>query len=800
MDCELSGPAGFSFLIRGRTLEANPNDRLVSLTQQVEDCNAIRTVLDHHAEYGYITMMSSASIQSAAQIEAAKAAPRQKIADLQIARAAARTDAERDALDAQIKPLQVRLDRLERLGDPKTVAYWESAKKFGELWGEYCANGQEAALGGRYVPLCTGGGPGIMEAAARGARSKDVEVIGLDAIFGNEPHFDLKGDFSASSNVRLRLNDFSIREGTLINYAHVILFWPGGYGTAWEVFEALSKVSTSHLRARWTKLILVHGEFWRPLLDLAAHFRDVGTINVGAERVEFRLGKPDPILGTSLTVPLKWISSDVRVRYRTSPRASALQWLDPPLTAGRKRPFLFSQSQAIHARSWVPCQDSPGVRVTYDATIRVPDGLAAVMAADRVSQKGDVTTFRMDKPIPPYLIALAVGDLVFRPLGQRTGVWAEPSVVDKAAAEFVDTEKMIVAAEKRFGPYRWGRYDILVLPPSFPFGGMENPKLTFATPTVLAGDRSLVALIAHELAHSWSGNLVTNATWRDFWLNEGFTTYLERRIVEDLYGADRSTMEAVLGKQELLAEIAKFAPRDEILHVDLKGRDPDEGMTRVPYEKGAMFLTKLESIAGRDKLDAFLKGYFDHFAFQSITTADFERHLRAELFPKGREPIDLHGWIEEPGLPEDAPEPKSARFGELDAMAAAWASGKTPARDLKAEGWSTPEWLHFLRALPKKLPADRMASLDNAYGLTDRGNSEIAAQWLLMAIRSGYPGADARLQEFLATIGRRKFIAPLYAELARTPEGKARAKSIYRKARPGYHPIAVETIDKLLGL
>ena len=523
--------------------------------------------------------------------------------------------------------------------------------------------------------------------------------------------------------------------------------------------------------------------------------------HLGVQRVDFQLGKPDPILGRSLTIPLKWISSSVRIRYKTSPKASALQWLKPENTAGRKRPFLFTQSQAIHARSWIPCQDSPGVRVTYDAKIRVPSGLTAVMAADRVGQKGDETEFKMDQAIPPYLIALAVGDLVFKPMGKRTGVWAEPSVATKAAEEFADTEKMIEVAEKRFGPYRWGRYDILVLPPSFPFGGMENPKLTFATPTVIAGDKSLVSLIAHELAHSWSGNLVTNATWRDFWLNEGFTTYLERRIVEDVYGKDRATMEAVLGKKDLREEIAKFDPRDEILHVDLKGRDPDEGMTRVPYEKGALFLAALEEIVGREKFDSFLKGYFDHFAFKSITTADFEAYLRKELFPKeGREPIDVHAWVHQPGLPEGAPEPKSERFGQLDALAVQFVGGEVVARDLGAKDWNTMEWLHFLRALPPKIGAKKLSEMDNAYDLTGRGNSEIAEQWLLLAIRNNYKAADARLDEFLTTIGRRKFLMPLYGELAKTPAGKARASEIYKRARPSYHPISADAVDKLLGV
>ncbi len=517
-------------------------------------------------------------------------------------------------------------------------------------------------------------------------------------------------------------------------------------------------------------------------------------------RLPYTLGKPDPVLGTPLTIDISEAGGEVIVRYRTSPKSSALQWVDAPRTAGRTRPFLFSQSQAIHARSWIPCQDSPGVRVTYDARIQVPNGLTAVMAADRVSQKGDATTFKMDQPIPSYLIALAVGDLVFKPLGKRTGVWAEPSVIAGAAAEFTDTEKMVEAAEARFGPYRWGRYDMLVLPPSFPFGGMENPKLTFLTPTVIAGDKSLVALIAHELAHSWSGNLVTNATWRDFWLNEGFTTYIERRIVEDLYGKDRATMEAVLGKQELLAEIARFDAKDEILHVDLKGRDPDEGMTRVPYEKGALFLAALEHVVGRDTIDAFLKGYFDHFAFQSLTTADFEQYLQAELFSKGRKPIDVRAWLHEPGLPAGTPEPHSGRFTELDALAARWSDGAASATDLKAKDWNTLEWLHFLRAVPARLSVEKLTELDNAYDLTDRGNAEIAQLWLVIAIRNNYKAADARLEDFLTTIGRRKFLMPLYAELARTPAGKARAVAIYEKARPFYHPISVDSVDKLLGV
>ncbi len=524
--------------------------------------------------------------------------------------------------------------------------------------------------------------------------------------------------------------------------------------------------------------------------------------------IPFEFGVEDPIKGKPLILKLSAKATSVRVVYKTTAKSSALQWLEPKGTAGGKQPFLFTQSQAIHARSWIPIQDSPNVRMTYNATIRVPDGQTAVMSADRSGDKncGDRVRgfyFAMKEPIPAYLIALAVGDLAFRPLGPRAGVFAEPSVVDAAAYEFADTEAMINKIEKRFGPYRWGRYDLLVLPPSFPFGGMENPKLTFATPTVIAGDRSLVSLVAHELAHSWSGNLVTNATWRDFWLNEGFTTYLERRVLEDLYGKERVDMERLLGREELKKEIAEFAPHAQILHVDLTDRDPDDGMTRIPYEKGSLFLEVLESTYGRDRFDRFLKDYFDHFAFKSITTADFVSYLKTNLIdanPKVAEPIDVDAWIEKPGLPENFPVVSSNRFARVEEAAKTWSEPGVKIDVERAKEWTTHEWVHFLQSLPHQLPVERMAALDTAFGLTNRGNAEVAQQWLVIAIRNAYSPADARLEKFLTTIGRRKFLMLLYGELNKSHEGANRAKAIFAKAKPFYHPIAAESVGKLLGV
>ncbi|HVW86028.1 MAG TPA: leukotriene A4 hydrolase C-terminal domain-containing protein, partial [Bryobacteraceae bacterium] len=355
-----------------------------------------------------------------------------------------------------------------------------------------------------------------------------------------------------------------------------------------------------------------------------------------------------------------------------------------------------------------------------------------------------------------------------------------------------DTEKMLEAAEKLYGPYRWGRYDLLVLPPSFPFGGMENPCLTFATPTVIAGDKSLVSLVAHELAHSWSGNLVTNATWSDFWLNEGYTVYFERRILEELYGRKREEMEAVLGYQDLQDELKSHAAKDQILNINLDGRDPDDGMTEIPYEKGALFLREVEQAYGREKFDAYLRDYFDHFAFQSITTRESLDYMRQHLFtldPQAALKIPVNEWVYNPGLPATAPKPHSEAFDAVDSEIRNWMAGQS----ISTAGWSTQEWLHFLRGLPERLDVQQMTRLDAGFHFTSTGNNEILAQWLVMAVRNNYLPAKDRLDAFLMTVGRRKYVKPLYAAM-----DPAHAKAIYETARPMYHPITQATIDALL--
>ena len=508
-------------------------------------------------------------------------------------------------------------------------------------------------------------------------------------------------------------------------------------------------------------------------------------------------------LGRALKVDLPTGTKRISIAYSTGKNAKALQWLVPQQTMDKEYPFLFTQGEAILTRSWIPIQDSPGIRFTYSAKVKVPTELMAVMSAANPQKRTSdgVYTFHMDEPIPAYLVALAVGDLAFEAIDDRTGVYAERGVVKKAAWEFADTGKMLKAAEALYGPYRWGRYDVIVLPPSFPFGGMENPRLTFATPTILAGDRSLTSLVAHELAHSWSGNLVTNATWNDFWLNEGFTVYFEGRISEALYGKEYEGMLEQLGRDDLNATLKQIAeskhPEDSKLRLDLEGRNPDDGMTDVAYEKGAAFLRLLESKVGREKFDAFVREYFDTFAFQSMTTDRFLVHLDKELLTPNNVKIDINAWVDGVGLPPDAPIPVSDLFAKVDAQRAAWVAGK-PAKELETKNWSAFEWMHFIRHLPAEMNAQQMVALDKAFKFTDSGNAEILSAWLEQCIRNNYSPAYVRLDQFLNTVGRRKFLIPLYTALKSTDKGRIMAQAIYLEARPNYHSVSVHTIDELL--
>ena len=524
--------------------------------------------------------------------------------------------------------------------------------------------------------------------------------------------------------------------------------------------------------------------------------------------LQWKVGAKDPNLGAPLAITLRPDTRRIAIRYKSGPEASALLWLTPEQTAGKKAPFLFSQGESIENRSWIPTQDSPGIRQSWEAAIRVPAGITVVMSAPRsaepITQGGEsVFNFAMPHSVASYMIAIAAGDLAFKSLGPRTGVWTEPAMLDAAANELADTEKMVAAAEKLYGPYRWGRYDMLVLPPSFPLGGMENPTLTFLTPTFIAGDRSLVSLIAHELSHSWSGNLATNATWSDFWLNEGMTTYAERRIVEELYGPKVAAQQIALGVDSLNKAIAENGgPNgpDTRLHLDLKGRHPDDGLTDIAYEKGAAFLRTIESIVGRERFDAYLKGWFNRHAFQPVTSAIFLADLREHLV-KGDKQLEqrlmLDRWVYQPGIPPNMARPDPKAFAEVDAAVAAFGQGRTPDAATWSR-WTTDERLRFLNRLPRELPKAQLDALQSAYGLNAVRNMEVRFAWLDLAVRNRYDLAVPSLEQFLTSQGRGKFVKPLLQALAKDEQwGRPIAARIYPRARPLYHPLVTRELDQL---
>ncbi len=529
-----------------------------------------------------------------------------------------------------------------------------------------------------------------------------------------------------------------------------------------------------------------------------------------AKPLEWHWGKTDPLLGTALKISLPENSpageEKIRISYHSDPQATGLQWLDKQQTASQTAPFVFSQNEAIHGRSWIPLQDTPQVRQTYHAKIRVPAGMKAVMSAKTVSGDRQQGLYEFDMPqaIPSYLIALAAGDLKARKIGPRSRVFAEKPYLKAAAEEFSDMEAMIQAGEKLYGPYQWGEYNLLILPPSFPFGGMENPRVSFITPTVLAGDKSLVSLIAHELAHSWSGNLVTNATWRDLWLNEGFTTYFESRITEQVYGKEIAAMERVLQWQSLEKELQELPPEAQLLAVDLRGHDPDDAFSDVPYVKGRFFLDRLEQAYGRSAFDVFLRKWFDQHAFESVTTEGFVEFVQQNLLgtqPPHRTGISMNEvrrWVYQPGMPHTFVKPTSKKLHEVDQWRDSFTKYNLPAEKLPGKAWSTQEWLYFLNNLPDAIGQEQLARLDKVWRLTQSHNSEIAHSWLLLAIKNHYPAVTERLQDYLQHIGRRKLVVPLYEAMLKDPQWRQQALDIYQKARPGYHHLTRMTVENLI--
>lgn len=579
-------------------------------------------------------------------------------------------------------------------------------------------------------------------------------------------------------------------------------------------YAKLDEVATPHLELDLTVDFAAKQLRGTATYDLVRNSDDATTVHLDTREISiskaeiwqddawqetaFKLAEPHETLGQELTISIGDESDKVRIHYTTAPTASGLQWLTPEQTKSGKFPFMFSQSQPIHARSWIPIQDTPALRLTYNATVRTPEGMLAVMSADNQldAELDGHYSFSMPQPIPPYLIAIAAGELVVKEISDNVAVFAEPYIIDDAAWEWADTPAMITATEKMYGPYRWDRYDLLVLPPSFPFGGMENPRLSFITPTVVSGDRTLINLIAHELAHSWSGNLVTNASWRDLWLNEGFTSYVENRIMEALFGERRAQMELALGYQDLLDNMERLAPKDTVLNIDLGTRHPDDVFSQVPYVKGQLFLVYLENKFGRETFDSFLQQYFDDFAFQSISTADFKDYLARHLLAKNPDVVSMdkiNEWIHEPGLPSDAPKPTSTAFAEVEKQMQRWLKGG----QLQTQDWTTHEWLHFINNLPLDISSVNMRRLDEQFNLTQSKNAEIAHAWLKLSIVKDYEPARDRLRNYLLTIGRNKLVSPLYRELAKSPDNLKWAREIYQQAKPGYHPLT-QTVNEAL--
>jgi aminopeptidase N len=541
----------------------------------------------------------------------------------------------------------------------------------------------------------------------------------------------------------------------------------------------------------------VQGEFFMDTRGL-----DIQKVYAGKKEIEHEIDRRDPILGERLRLKDLNALKEFTIELATSSNASALQWLRPEQTSGGRQPFLYSQCFALHARSIFPCQDTPSVRFTYDAHIRVPEGLTAVMAAASLGSldEGDTSifSFKMPQPIPSYLFALAAGDIGFREIGPRTGIYAELPILDKALWEFAENEAKLEAAEKLFGTYLWDRYDILILPPSFPYGGMENPRLTFITPLSITGDRTMTRLISHELAHSWTGNLVTNATWEDFWLNEGWTTYVEYRLIELLDGEEILHLTDLFARIDLAEDMRVLGEESELtrLKAPMKGVDPDQVISAVPYTKGRLFLTSLEQAVGRPAFDEFLQRYIECYSFQSLTSEAFLEFLKAEL-PAAMQLVDVSQWLYQPGMPAGIPEIKSRLYDDVKAKADGYKMGIVPRRE-EVQGWHPLQKSIYFTMLPKEVSAKDCATLKDAFELRDSPPTPFLLEYYRLCIRSGYREALPEIQRFLGQVGRNAWLTYIYRAMLENEWTKPEARRIFEQVKARYHPITVTVVEGLL--
>ncbi|NOR88862.1 MAG: M1 family peptidase [Anaerolineales bacterium] len=541
----------------------------------------------------------------------------------------------------------------------------------------------------------------------------------------------------------------------------------------------------------------VSGTFYLDTLDL-----EIERVYSGDEELDWSLTEQNESLGQRLELQNLEKIHGFTIDLRTSPAAEALQWMTPHQTLGGKHSFLYSQCQSISARSIFPCQDTPSVRFTYAASVTVPKPLMAVMAAEAVGSQQDENAstfqFKMPQPIPSYLFALAVGNLVFQEMGPRTGVYAEPEQLEAAAYEFAENEAKLVEAEKLFGPYKWDRYDLLILPPSFPYGGMENPRLTFLTPMSIRGNRLHTDIVSHELAHAWTGNLVTNATWEHAWLNEGWTTYAEKRISEVLYGVDHIQITNYIQRNQMFEVMERVItdPKYTCLRTHLEGVSPDEGFTLVTYAKGYTFLLMVEQAVGREAFDEFIHKYINAFSFQSLTTEEFIDFMRAEL-PSVFDLVNVQEWLYEPGFPESAPEIHSRQVAEVDVVNEKYRQGILPTTEV-VKDWDWMQTSIFLRALPVTISIEDCRYFEDLFALDEDTYPPLLGDFYKVCIRSGYEQIYPQVEALFSATGRLAVIMPVFRTMLDTEWTQALARPLFEEMRERYHPHTIAVFERFL--
>ncbi|KAI8388206.1 uncharacterized protein BYT42DRAFT_491890 [Radiomyces spectabilis] len=544
---------------------------------------------------------------------------------------------------------------------------------------------------------------------------------------------------------------------------------------------------------------------------LDTSYLDIQSVCLDGQALKHTVEERHPNLGSALIIelPAPIAAADtkfqLKIDYSTTEKCTAVQFLEPEQTVGKKHPYLFSQCQSIHARAFTPCQDSPSVKLTYSAAVTSP--LRVIMSALQTSSDAGadgMTTYRFEQrtTIPSYLIAIAAGNLTGREIGPRS----------------TDTEKFIAIGEELLTPYEWGRYDLLVLPPSFPYGGMENPCLTFVTPTLLAGDKSAVDVVAHEISHSWMGNLVTTLNWQHFWLNEGWTVFTERKIAGRLHGEAERQFSAIIGWKALKESVEHFGQDSPatVLKPDLSGGiDPDDYFSSVPYEKGFNLLYHIEKVVGGPAIfEPYMKAHVIRFAGQSITTDDWMKHLY-QYFEEahGKEmvdklnTIDFDRWINGTGMPPVDPHFDTTLADACYHLAKRWDEARE-SNDLSSfsakdiEQFSATQKIVFLERLTDcaPLPHHLLAKMDELYKMTPIRNADVRFRWQQLCVMASYEAIYPEIVAFVTEQGRMKFVRPLYRLLYRAKNGADLAQQTYLKHKQFYHPIAAQLIEKDIGL